>query len=178
MFRLALLLSSLALSGAIFSYPWHASCKVEWQLGQDCDRVKDLLVTQMNAWAGEESCGETSDSCPALPCGQNCLYQHGNTFEGTSKIDDGWTIVATHTTPVARYIDDMTFELTPGGAGQCGVVGRSRSRLWYAVLDYGTNYCNLRNLLDGAGLNNSNGFTEQTENSVCTQFTSRDCSRY
>lgn len=27
--------------------------------------------------------------------------------------------------------------------------GYSTSETWYAVLDYGTNYCNLRNLIEG-----------------------------
>jgi hypothetical protein len=33
----------------------------------------------------------------------------------------------------------------------------STSSLWYAILDFGTNYCNLRNLLDGAGLADAPG---------------------
>ena len=33
----------------------------------------------------------------------------------------------------------------------------STSSIWYAILDFGTNYCNLRNLLDGTGLSNSIG---------------------
>ena len=27
--------------------------------------------------------------------------------------------------------------------------GKSRSRIWYAILDYGTNYCNIHNLVEG-----------------------------
>merc|ERR1711874_391115 len=60
------------------------------------------------------------------------------------------TLHGTHTTPVARY----------------------------AILDKGTNYCNLRNLVEGAGLTSSDGFSEDTRNGVCTQYSSRDCSRY
>ena len=48
----------------------------------------------------------------------------------------------------------------------------------YAYLDYGTNYCNLRNLVDGSRFSGQNGFRETTSNSVCTQYSSRDCSRY
>ena len=54
----------------------------------------------------------------------------------------------------------------------------STSDLWYAVLDFGTNYCNLRNLLDGTGLSDSNGFVEKTSNADCTQYEDRDCTRY
>ncbi len=49
---------------------------------------------------------------------------------------------------------------------------------WYAVLDFGTNYCNLRNLADGSGLSSVEDFQEVTSNGVCTQYESRDCERY
>ena len=31
----------------------------------------------------------------------------------------------------------------------CVLQGYSRSETWYALLDYGTNYCNLHNLITG-----------------------------
>ena len=67
----------------------------------------------------------------------------------------------------------------------------------YAVLDYGTNYCNLRNIIDGARsqvttsifawlalniiffrISDDNNFVEKTSDSQCTQYSMRDCSRY
>ena len=54
----------------------------------------------------------------------------------------------------------------------------STSSLWYAILDYGTNYCNLRNIVDGAGLSSENGFNEETSTSICTQYDSIDCERF
>ncbi len=56
--------------------------------------------------------------------------------------------------------------------------GYSTSLTWYAILDFGTNYCNLRNLIDGSGISKTEGFKEETSNGVCTQFTSRNCERY
>ena len=38
-----------------------------------------------------------------------------------------------------------------------------------SLLDYGTNYCNLFNLMDGSGLVNDPDFTEDTNNFICTQ---------
>ena len=38
-----------------------------------------------------------------------------------------------------------------------------------SLLDYGTNYCNLFNLMDGSGLVNDPAFTEDTNNFICTQ---------
>lgn len=59
------------------------------------------------------------------------------------------------------------------------VQGFSTSETWYAYLDYGTNYCNLRNLADGAGLTVSKyGFKEETSDSVCTQYSSHNCAKY
>ena len=36
--------------------------------------------------------------------------------------------------------------------------GYSRSETWYAVLDYGTNYCNLHNLITGTTLSATDSF--------------------
>ena len=57
--------------------------------------------------------------------------------------------------------------------------GYSTSETWYAVLDYGTNYCNLHNLVDGAMIDTKMyGFKETTDDSSCTQYTSRNCAKY
>merc|ERR1712080_198979 len=96
----------------------------------------------MRAWEGDSNCGQVSNSCPDLPCGQKCLYE----YTGTS----GNVISGTHTTPVHKYVDDLTFTMTESGQS-CSVEGFSTSQTWYAVLDFGTNYCNMRNLADGAG---------------------------
>ena len=41
----------------------------------DCESVKAKLIDQMNLWQGDSNCGQVSDTCPSLPCGQNCLYE-------------------------------------------------------------------------------------------------------
>merc|ERR1711890_77518 len=107
----------------------------------------------MRAWEGESNCGQVSNSCPDLPCGQKCLYE----CTGTS----GNVISGTHTTPVHKYVDDLTFTMTESGQS-CSVEGFSTSQTWYAVLDFGTNYCNMRNLADGAGFSAADGFQEAT----------------
>ena len=112
-------------------------------------------------------------------------------------------IKGTHTTPVHHYVDDLTMAFTTSGSG-CSVAvsyqlasyqkdgilcctccththsqGFSTSETWYAVLDYGTNYCNLHNLVDGAKIDTSTyGFKEQTSDSQCTQYTSHNCDKY
>jgi len=92
---------------------------------------------------------------------------------------------------VARYVDDLSFSMTERD-DHCDVTAFSTSTVWYALLDKGTNYCNLRNLAEGAGLvapetdeqeegsgvSPMDGFVEVTSDSVCTQFSSRDCTRF
>jgi len=156
----------------VFSYPWHASCKIDWIVPGSCENIRTQLVSQMNQWEGDSNCGQISDDCPSLPCGQNCLYEFIETQA------DG-TLKGRHLTPVKRYVDSLTFKFEDqSNASSCKIDAYSRSDLWYAILDFGTNYCNLRNLLDGTGLSGTDGFMEETSDSVCTQYTSRDCSRY
>merc|ERR1719206_255127 len=105
----------------------------------------------MGEWQGgadtplaEARCGTTSNSCPNLPCGQNCLY----TYKADESSD--MKILGVHYTPAKRYSDSFNYELTSLDNGnKCGVKGYSTSDTWYAVLDFGTNFCNIRNLLDG-----------------------------
>lgn len=155
-------------TAGIMPYPWHASCQVEWTLAEPCSAVHDKLVNQINAWQGDSGCGKVSDTCPKMPCGQNCLYELVS--EDTNEIK------ATHATPVKRYVDDVSFKLSDSGS-KCKVEAYSTSQTWYAVLDFGTNYCNLRNLIDGAGYT-AEQIVEVTEDSICTQFSSKDCSRF
>jgi len=135
-----------------------------------CSTFKAKIVQQMKDWEGPGLCPNTTNpDCPKLPCGQNCLYELISVEEGK--------LVGTHTTPLARYVDDLYFEFSEEGSN-CEILGFSSARTWYAVLDFGTNYCNLRNLLDGSGLSNHQDFKEETSDAMCTQYTSRDCSRF
>jgi len=170
-------------SGSMF----HAECEVNWQVPIPCEQVRDGLVTMMNTWTGDTNCGVVNPpQCPSLPCGQKCLYEYKSDQSTDSKI------FGVHLTPVKRYSDSFNFEFTPlDGTTRCAVKGYSTSDLWYAVLDFGTNFCNLRNLMDGAfdtgawphpknvsKLDEWEGFSEMTTDSKCTQYSSRDCTRY
>jgi len=160
----------LILSTLLMPYPWHASCWIRWSTASSCSQVSERLLRQIQLWEGAALCpNTTSEECPAMPCGQKCLY----TVVSSTKEK----IVAEHRTPVARYVDDLTFSLTETPSG-CQIGSYSTARTWYAVLDFSTNYCNLRNLAEGAGITSDQGFSELTSNSVCTQYEARDCSRY
>lgn len=141
-------------------YPLHASCKIDWTFSVSCDQIENRLVGIIERWKGPEGCAGG---------GEKCLY----TLQSRSSTE----IKAVHETPVKRYKDDLTFTLT-SKTGGCAVHGYSTSETWYAWLDKGTNYCNLRNLIDGADLNRDPAFKEETSNSQCTQYSSHDCDKY
>lgn len=111
----------------------------------------------MKTWSGTD-CGS----------GEKCRY--------AIRSDSGSVLEGTHTTPVKHYVDDLKFSFS---GSMCIVDAQSSSETWYAVLDYGTNYCNLHNLVVGAQINVPKyGFKETTSNSVCTQYTSANCAKY
>jgi len=165
-----LLFAVFQLGSPFFSYPWHASCRIEWVIpNAQCQDVRASLVNQIDAWQGEQ-CPGLSDTCPALPCGQRCKYSLVEQSEGLLK--------ALHRTPAKDYKDDLIFKFANGDDGACRINATSESQLWYALLDMGTNYCNLWNLMDGAGFIGRDGLQEETSTAVCTQYDQIDCERF
>ncbi|KXJ28282.1 uncharacterized protein LOC110254661 [Exaiptasia diaphana] len=138
----------------------HASCKIHWKWSLNCTTVNELIISQIKAWNGEKGCDQG---------GEKCLY---NLKESSPDM-----IKATHETPKKHYVDDLTFNFTKSSEG-CAVEGFSTSEVWYAVLDYGTNYCNLHNLITGSKLDKAAGYVEETSDSICTQYSSRNCDKY
>jgi len=157
------------------SYPDHASCNITWNIPMPCKNFQDKLIKQMEEWRGDENCGQLSDKCTKLPCGQNCLYY-------SLGLDEEGILRAMHQTPVHRYNDSLSFEfLEPQvGSDDCVVQAFSSSDLWYAYLDFGTNYCNLNNLInaEGLGITSLNGFEEDTALEICTQYDQINCDKY
>lgn len=144
-------------------YPFHASCKIDWTFeGGSCANVNQAIMAQMKKW-------ESADNCQSG--GEKCLYML-RTHSPTE-------IKGTHETPKKHYIDDLSFTFTEDKQFHvCRVHGYSTSETWYAYLDFGTNYCNLHNLITGAGLDKASGYSETTSNSQCTQYESSDCEKY
>ncbi|XP_020285364.1 uncharacterized protein LOC109855480 isoform X2 [Pseudomyrmex gracilis] len=57
----------------------------------------------------------------------------------------------------------------------CVATAESISNAWFILFDHGANYCNLHNLVVGAGLNTHTNFLELTSDAVCTQFNMAIC---
>ena len=154
-------------------YP-NAECRITWNIPTNCDTVQNKIQKQMEIWKetseGKEACPGTSEECPRLPCGQKCRY----VFEG---VDEVGRVTGYHLTPAFSFKDSISFEFAVNESS-CNVVGFSKSTVYGAWLDSGTNYCNLRNLLDGANLSQVNGFTEETNVLICTQYDRINCERF
>ncbi|XP_046349884.1 uncharacterized protein [Haliotis cracherodii] len=153
-------LACLAVAAESFiltSGPSHASCNVDWTFSMKCSDIEAAIVKQIGIW-------KDTSGCPTS--GEKCLYKLLSS--------SATQIKATRTTREKHYVDDLTFTLTQE-ASMCKVHGFSTSETWYAVLDFGTNYCNLFNLLDGAGLVKTAGYSETTSDKICTQYSKRDC---
>ncbi|KAL7865537.1 hypothetical protein SRHO_G00107840 [Serrasalmus rhombeus] len=150
----ALLVLGVGVLSALAVGPLHAQCSVMWSIHIPCFDASSLLVNQIKEW--------TTESCP--PKSQKCLY--------SLVAVNGDDIVATHTTPVMRFVDDITFNFSSSNADSCEIKGHSISHSWYAILDSGTNYLNMYNLMRGSGLSSSPTFIESTSDRVCTQYSS------
>ena len=156
-------------------YP-DAQCRITWSVPGACSGIRDNIRNQMIAWQENDlkakACpGTNSTWCPKLPCGQKCRY----VFE---KIDKDGTIFGYHLTPKYAYRDNINFKFQDMSDKSCRIVGFSKSTISYAYFDFGTNYCNLRNLMDGASLSEKKGFKETTSTSICTQYDQINCDRF
>jgi len=147
---------------------FHAECSVKWTLTGSCGRMQAQIVDQMNAWDNEDCGTKPGDT---EPNGQKCLYHFIS--------NDGLSTNGTHTTPIHRYVDNLLFKFTPKPLGYFGCVVDAYSQSTpESILDYGTNYCNLFNLMDGSGLTQVSDFTEETNDSICTQRSIADCDKF
>ncbi|GAA6234117.1 uncharacterized protein LOC101160024 [Lates japonicus] len=119
----------------------HAYCKIVWLLAVPCDQVNMAIVTQIKAM-GSYKLGSAT---PSL-------------------------IQANHTSAVGQ-IENVNFTMngTSMGLG-CHVEGSSISAFWYSLFDNGTNYCNLRNVIQGSGLSKAPGFVEFTNEWLCLGY--------
>ncbi|KAG7169251.1 uncharacterized protein LOC121866052 isoform X3 [Homarus americanus] len=151
---------SSGLLTAFFPYPSHASCRVDWIFGKPCSDVKSTLISQMKAWS--------HDDCSLK---QQCNYEYLG--------EEGSTIRGLHVTPWISFVDKINFTFNAASGGNCYVQAASESAAAYAVIDFGVNYCNLRNLVIGSKLDeNDSSYKENSTNAVCTMYSIAHCNLY
>lgn len=138
----------------------HASCHITFTFtNTTCDVVNNGIVDAFKKLS-------TTD-CP--PGTEKCLYTLDSATETR--------VTGKHATPKKHYKDDISFDFAASSSGGgCVVKAFSTSETWYAVLDSGTNACNILNLQAAAGF--SELAEVSTSDSVCTQWSSRNCDKY
>ncbi|XP_071631410.1 uncharacterized protein [Temnothorax longispinosus] len=154
---LAILLC-LVIGGMLFPYPLHASCIVKWKFDDPCAYVMQKFRRQITNWSSWNACRQRSGAC---------LY--------TLKIPVENNIIrATHKTSNLKSLEriEIIFEEMNN---TCLAKADSVSNEWFMIFDYGANYCNLHNLVVGAGLDRHAKFLELTNDAVCTQFNMAVC---
>merc|ERR1712241_140202 len=173
------------------AYPG-ALCNVTYSIPAPCQEVLSKITNQMKLWDNTTSCpGDcekatkpgpplvpvslegTGENCKKCPCGQKCLYVHKQTSNNVVK--------GSHITPVIRYVDDISFTVLDSGESFCSLKGHSFST-GPAYYDFTTNYCNMRNLMVGAGLVELEGYKEESSTDLCMQYDKikafGDCNKY
>ncbi|GFO48401.1 hypothetical protein PoB_007490600 [Plakobranchus ocellatus] len=141
-----------------FTFPRHASCNVEWNVGENCKSAAIKIVNQIRIWNNTD-CGT----------GEKCRYG--------LDLFDGAILKARHVTPHAHYVDFLIITFEPNNT-ECAIRGLSNSGVWYAYLDQSTNYCNLHNLITGSHLDKTPHYHEKTSDSTCTQYSTANCEKY
>ena len=107
---------------------FHAHCELQTTFSTPCSNLNAVMTKELNNF-----------SDPA-----NGLYK-----KVQEKENYFWF---TRTTPVKHYVDDISFVLQDGGNNTCSVTAKSQSQS-LSYLDYGTNYCNMFNVMRTSGIN-------------------------
>ncbi|MEQ2298668.1 hypothetical protein AMECASPLE_007598 [Ameca splendens] len=116
----------------------NAYCKIVWLLGIPCEQVNVAIVTQIKDMASYK----LVSLAPKL-------------------------IQANHTSGFGQ-LERVNFTMIPTSMILgCHLQGTSVPAVWFSLFDNGANYCNLRNVIKGSGLDKAPGFLEFTNEWLC-----------
>ncbi|KAJ1625807.1 hypothetical protein T492DRAFT_1037290 [Pavlovales sp. CCMP2436] len=121
----------------------HASCKLSVHFTNSCSAVQKVLEARM----------EVGHDCKSKP----------GTYKGSWKS-------GSRTTGDGKYTDRFKNSLSPSSDGGCSLTACSESQ-GTSVIDYSTNFCNLRNLYANSPL----AFVEHFDS--CSQHDQNACCR-
>ncbi|XP_011865650.1 PREDICTED: uncharacterized protein LOC105560817, partial [Vollenhovia emeryi] len=129
-----------------------------------CAYVMQKLRRQITNWSSWNACRHRDGAC---------LYTVRVQIWLKVPVEDN-IIRATHRTSNLKSLEkiEIIFEQMNN---TCLAKADSVSTEWLAIFDYGANYCNLHNLVVGAGLDRRAKFLELTNDAVCTQFNMAVC---
>ncbi|KYM81880.1 hypothetical protein ALC53_07672 [Atta colombica] len=121
-----------------------------------CAHVMQKFRRQITNWSSWNTCRQRDGTCQytlKLPVESNIIR-------------------ATHKTSKSFERIEIIFEEINN---TCFAKAESVSSNWFTIFDYGENYCNLHNLVVGAGLDRHAKFQELTNDATCTQFNMAVC---
>ena len=134
-----LLHSSLSWWGGSSDYPCpgsaayvHASARVQVQANAACDEVQAEMLSRVHS----------------QPDKWHDPHNNG-TYSTTSESLIADTLAFSRLTGDRKYTDKMIFSFADGADGKCEMLACSESQVT-SILDFGTNYCNLRMLYCGS----------------------------
>ncbi|KOC64358.1 hypothetical protein WH47_01526 [Habropoda laboriosa] len=150
---LLMCLICVIMASLMFPYPMHASCIVKWKFEDPCVYTMQKFRCQILNWSSCMNCG---------PRGSRCLYTLKEPKSYESNV-----IRAVHLAPNLRTVETIKIYFEEVNK-TCVATGESVSNEWFRIFDYGTNYCNLHNLVTGTDFDKK--FLELTTSAVCTQY--------
>mmetsp|Transcript_47349 Transcript_47349/g.107429 ORF Transcript_47349/g.107429 Transcript_47349/m.107429 type:complete len:171 (-) Transcript_47349:92-604(-) len=110
----------------------HASCQIKAEVDGPCKAVRQEVLARLGAQAS----GAWHDP-------------HNNgTYTYNSALPDGG-LVLSRTSPTGAYTDKLGLSFTAASNTTCVVAGCSESQV-FSIMDFSTNYCNLRMLYCGS----------------------------
>ncbi|CAK9818214.1 hypothetical protein ANTPLA_LOCUS9680 [Anthophora plagiata] len=130
------------------------------KFGDPCVYTMQKFRCQILNWSSCTNCGQY---------GSKCLYTLKEPKPYESNV-----IRAVHLAPNLRTVEKIKISFDEVNK-TCVATGESVSTEWFRIFDYGTNYCNLRNLVIGTGFDKNPKFLELTTNEVCTQYNMAVC---
>uniref|UniRef100_A0A671LV82 Uncharacterized protein n=2 Tax=Sinocyclocheilus TaxID=75365 RepID=A0A671LV82_9TELE len=87
-------------------------------------------------------------------------------------------IAAKHTNRQWTSKEDLNFHLVATEESVCRVTGFSISKAWAKVEDNGITYCTLYNLVEGSGLVDAAGYKQYTNEWICLDYSTANCTIY
>lgn len=81
----------------------------------------------------------------------------------------------TITSPIKKYVDNISLQFSSQLNNSCLVNAYSRAKESFVLFDEGYNYCNLKKLVNK--LKNYGNYIETTSDKICTQYSISNCTR-
>ncbi len=189
------------------AYPLHASCRLTWTWpSTSCQTVHQRLVKQIDLWKDRSNCPNSEhqrclytlvkesdaeiiayhttpvklyidDMTISLsPKGDGCQIKVRNSSYSLLK----FVIFLTYLQIISRDTQHRVFGMPSWIRALTTAILTTSWQVWSSSKFYLIQYWHIFNILcfKGAELHKESGFVEETSDSICTQYSSRNCDKY